>query len=235
MAGPIPLYRFLDSDAALKTLVAGRFRVGHASKFNDPFEWRLGFAGMVISEERKFAEDFSREHLRWLDSWMGILCFSKTVSDPVLWSLYADKHSGVAFEVKHLWKDDEIVKMTYPKTHRKERPVLDFNRLRKIHDENERSEYLLSLLKGLMGRKSAGWSFEKEYRLAIDLNNRNRCRLHDGHYDWQLPDNSLKRVILGFCCPLDETVVRKLLDMNGFRETGVVRAKMCQGSYSIIV
>jgi hypothetical protein len=49
------------------------------------------------------------------------------------------------------------------------------------------------------------------------------------------PDKSLERVILGFCCPLDETVVRKLLDMNGFTETEVVRAKMCQETYSIIV
>jgi hypothetical protein len=32
----MPLYRFLDSEGALKTLVTGRFRVGLVSKFNDP-------------------------------------------------------------------------------------------------------------------------------------------------------------------------------------------------------
>ena len=234
MADSIPIYRFLDCHAASKTLEAGKFRVGKLSKFNDPFEWRLGFTGISTPKEQIFAENFSTKHRRWLESWMGMLCFSDTVSDPVPWSLYADKHQGVAFEVVYPWKDNEILKMTYSK----ERPVLDFNqlrKLRKLHDKRKKDIYLLSLLYDLMIQKSTGWSFEHEYRLSIDLNDRKRCRFHDGHHDWLLPDNSLKRVILGFCCPLDEAAVRKLLDMNGFTETKVARAKMCQETYSIIV
>jgi hypothetical protein len=50
-----------------------------------------------------------------------------------------------------------------------------------------------------------------------------------------MPEKSLKGVVLGFCCPLGESEVRTLLDKNGFRETEVVRAKMCQETYSIIV
>ena len=76
MADPIPLYRFLDSDAALKTLAAGRFRVGQQSKFNDPFEWRLGFTGMATPQEKEFAENFNTERLQWLETWVGILSFS---------------------------------------------------------------------------------------------------------------------------------------------------------------
>jgi hypothetical protein len=58
MADPISLYRFLDSDAALKTLEAGRFRVGELSKFNDPFEWNLGVAGGGISEAARICKEF---------------------------------------------------------------------------------------------------------------------------------------------------------------------------------
>ena len=119
MADSIPIYRFLDCHAASKTLEAGKFRVGKLSKFNDPFEWRLGFTGISTPKEQIFAENFSTEHRRWLESWMGMLCFSDTVSDPVPWSLYADKHQGVAFEVVYPWKDNEILKMTYSK----ERPI----------------------------------------------------------------------------------------------------------------
>jgi hypothetical protein len=93
--------------------------------------------------EQEFAMNYASEHHRFLETWMGILSFSKTISDPTLWSLYADKHSGVAFEVQHPWNDDHIIKMEYPP----ERPVLDFVRLRSIHDKNERDKYLLSLLK----------------------------------------------------------------------------------------
>jgi len=229
MADPVLLYRFLDSDAALKTLEAGRFRVGLVSKFNDPFEWKLGFKGASTEEEQKFAENFTREHVSWLDTWVGILCFSDSFSPPVLWSIYAEKHRGVAFEVKYPWPDDILQKMTYFP----ERPVLDFNRRREFrHDETATDQYLKELLQGLMRNKSPGFFFEQEYRLQVILKG---CQYSDGNYEWRLPDKSLKRVILGFCCPLDEKVVRKLLDMNGFTETEVVRAKMCQETYSIIV
>ena len=230
MGEPISLYRFLDSDAALKTLVAGRFRVGLASKFNDLFEWRLGFDGMASPEERKFAENFSNEHLPWSESWRGILCFSDIISDPVLWSYLADKHRGVAFEIKYPWKDDELVRMTYSN----ERPVLDFNQLREIRDEKAKDKYLLSLLDRLMRQKSMGFSFEREYRLHINLNNQTYCQVSDGWHHWQIPRDTLKKVVLGYCCALDDAIVRKLLDMNGFVDTKVERAGMCEKTYSII-
>jgi hypothetical protein len=56
MADPIPLYRFLDSHGALKTLEAGRFRVGLVSNFNDPFEWRLGCTGTATPDQQKSVE-----------------------------------------------------------------------------------------------------------------------------------------------------------------------------------
>ena len=230
MSEPVPIYRYLDSDAALKTLVAGRFRVGQQSKFNDPFEWNLGFTGRTTPQEQKFAENFNVERLQWLEEWRGILSFSKTISDPTLWSLYADKHSGVAFEVKYPWRDDEIIDMTYSQ----ERPVLNFDRLRGIHDESERDKYLKSLLLGQIRQKSPSWSFEQERRLHLDLNDRRFCQLSDGWHYWQIPSDALKKVFLGFCCPLKETDVRKLLDMNGFTTTVVVRAKLCQEAYSVI-
>jgi hypothetical protein len=232
MADPFPLYRFLDSDATLKTLVAGRFRVGQLSKFNDPFEWRLGITGAETPQQQDFAKNYSNEHHRVLETWMGILSFSKNISDPTLWSLYADKHSGVAFEVQHPWNDDHVIKMEYSS----ERPVLDFGRLSKMHDKDEKEKYLLSLLNGLMRRKSPSWSFEQEYRLQVDLNDQAHCcRLDDGRHHWKLYRNVLKRVILGFRCPLEESNVRKLLDSNGFSETNVVRAKLCQETYSVIL
>ena len=52
MGDPISLYRFLDPEAAVKTVEAGRFRVGQLSKFNDPFEWVLGSKGVVTIDEK---------------------------------------------------------------------------------------------------------------------------------------------------------------------------------------
>ncbi len=229
MAELIPIYRFLDSHAALKTLVAGKFRVGLLSKFNDPFDQCLGFTGMATPEEKKLVENYQIDYLHAYESWARVLCFCDSFSSPAPWSHYAEKHRGVAFEVKYPWKEDEILKMTYFP----ERPVLDFNRRREIlHDEIATNQYLIGLLLRLSANKSPCFSFEQEYRLQIELKS---CQQSDDHDEWRLPDKSLTRVILGLCCPLDETIVRKLLDMNGFTETEVVRAKMCQETYSIIV
>jgi hypothetical protein len=73
MTEPASIYRFLDSHAALKTLEAGKFRVGLLSKFNDPFEWRLGFTGITTPEEQKTADKLKSEHQPWLESWMGAI------------------------------------------------------------------------------------------------------------------------------------------------------------------
>jgi hypothetical protein len=231
MGEPISIYRFLDSDAALKTIVARKFRVGRLSNFNDLFEWQVGFKGITTPEEQKVADEIKAEHVPWLDKWIGILCFSdsESVFKPVLWSLYAEKHRGVAFEIKYPWLDDHLYKMAYSD----ERPVFDFSQWRKIHDDETRNEYLLSLLDRLRKQKSSGWHFEREYRVFIDLNDLKHCQLADGWHFWQIPDNALQRVVLGFRCPLEEVTVRKLLDMNGLMNTKVTRAEMCSETYVI--
>ncbi len=163
---------------------------------------------------------------------MGILCFSdsESVVKPVLWSLYADKHHGVAFELKRAWNDNEFIRMTYSE----ERPVLDFNRLREIRDEEARRAYLLPLVDRLPRQKSSGWCFEREYRLSIDINDRKHCELAaDGRHYWRIPNDALQRVVLGFRCPLEEHLVRRLLDMNGFADTKIVRAEMRPETYAI--
>jgi hypothetical protein len=234
MTEPISIYRFLDCNAALKTLEVGEFRVGLLSKFNDPFEWRLGFTGIITPEEQTVADKLSSDHQPWMESWMGIMCFSDSVSDPVLWSLYAEKHRGVAFEVKYAWnsKDEHLFKMTYSN----ERPVLNFSQLsqlRKHCSQAEGDAYLKDLLDRLRKQKSPGFSFEREYRLSIDLRDKKHCQFKEGNYYWQLPKNSLKRVILEFRCPLEEGAVKNLLNVNGLSETKVTQAEMSSQTYSI--
>jgi hypothetical protein len=165
---------------------------------------------------------------------MGVMCFSDTASDPVLWSIYAAKHCGVAFEVQYAWnsKAENLFRMTYTN----ERPVLNFSQIRVLRKNCSKAAveaYLKGLLDRLRYQKSPGFSFEREYRLSIDLRNKKRCQNKDGNYDFQLPDNSLKRVILGFRCPLEESNVRRLLDKCGFFETQIKRAEMCSETYSI--
>lgn len=220
----ILLYRYLDAAAALKTIESRSFKVGRLRDFNDPFEWRMGITG-IIPEGEMVARACMDGFIDHVNGWMGIICLSDTVADPVLWSHYADKHQGVAFEVSHNLDPNLLAKMDYTN----ERPVFDANRL---HKPAEIDQYALPLLNRLLRQKSIGWAYEREYRVFLDLKS---CDISGGHYFRRIPDHVLTRVILGYNCPLEELYVRKALDASGLTETKVARAKMCLETYSIRV
>jgi hypothetical protein len=233
MAEQIQIYRYLDSDAALKTLVSGAFKVGKISNFNDPFEWQFGVNQTTHEDSQKI--EFLRQSLRQqFDSKIGVLCFSKSIKDPVLWSLYAEKHHGVAFELRHAWMPKEILHMSYSN----QRPQVDVQKIHKFAMANswetEFVEYIKPIIARFIEQKSESWRFENECRLTVHVKNPNHCQEHNGIPYWPIPKNYLTRIILGFRCPLEETQVRKLLDMNGFEDTGVARAKMCSETYAIL-
>src|SRR6266481_718825 len=82
----------------------------------------------------------------------------------------------------------------------------DANRL---HDQPEALDgYLRPLVIKLIKQKSPGWSYEREYRVFIDLPS---CEISRGNYFRPIPDDYLKRVILGFKCPLETSYVMQSL------------------------
>lgn len=112
-----------------------------------------------------------------------------------------------------------------------ERPVIDANVYAKLqHNEDELAKYLSSLLDGLMKQKSPGWEYEGEYRLFFELST---LDTYGGLYFKRIPDNFLKRVILGWKCPLEEQYIDRALKANGLTSTEVVRAKLCSETYTI--
>jgi hypothetical protein len=120
----ILLYRYLDAAAALKTIESRAFKVGRIRDFNDPFEWRMGVSNIVPEGEivaRACMDGFIED----VNGWVGIICFSDAIADPVLWSHYANKNHGVAFEVSYVLDPTRLTKMDYTNA----RPVLDANRL----------------------------------------------------------------------------------------------------------
>jgi hypothetical protein len=229
MSDTILLYRCLDAAAALKTIESRLLRISRLRDLNDPFESRMGITGIIPEGESKVNA--------WLDSirdqqhsMFGLLCFSNTPRESVLWSHYADKHRGVALEVKFDFHPDQVIEIHYPI----ERPTIDAKIYVKLRqDEAEFKRYLLSLLDLLIRRKSPGWAYEREYRVFFDIQNNKDLIMSGGHYFKRIPDNFLTRVILGWRCPLDEQYIIKALEVSGLTSTKVVRAKMSLDTYEV--
>ena len=105
------VYHFLNVDHGLDNLRHRRLRISRIIELNDPFE----FLGVDLSD-RTFRQAFW-ETKRQLSKTNGLLCFSKTWRNPVLWEHYADKHRGLClgFDVpKALLEKIKYVKLRLP-------------------------------------------------------------------------------------------------------------------------
>jgi hypothetical protein len=214
------LYRFLPADSAIKTIEAHAFRVSRLLELNDPFEWMPG-----LDPVQPHAEDLARwcmgNFIAEMNEVFGILAFSESFRDSVLWSHYADSHRGIVFEVDHFIGPD-----LHPVQYTDTRPVLD---PRWIHDKSKEAE-LSKLLSIFWRQKSTGWAYEKERRSIIELK---ECKTSNGMYFKPIPPNFVKRVILGVRCSISAAYIRRALDLHGLPGVQITQATHDNKTYEI--
>lgn len=89
------VYHFLDSHYGLENIGNRHLKISRIMELNDPFEFLS--VDLTDRECRRALKKTKKE----LSKTKGILCFSKTWKNPVLWGHYADKHKGIClgFEV----------------------------------------------------------------------------------------------------------------------------------------
>jgi len=83
------VYKFLDAHFALKSIYEKRLKISKIDDLNDPFDL-LPFD--LAEVKNRVAALAMRQHLS-LDK--GLLCFSASWRDPVIWAHYSDKHKGI--------------------------------------------------------------------------------------------------------------------------------------------
>jgi hypothetical protein len=137
-------------------------------ELNDPFEF-LG-ADLANLEQRRALRQ-TKEHMSKM---CGLLCFSKSWHNPVLWGHYADKHRGMClgFDVP----SDLLRQVCYVNS----RLVWQ-----KIVDE--------AFVQRLLFTKFVHWSYEDEYRMFLSFDT-----VIDGfHYAEFSEKLKLRQVIVG--------------------------------------
>ena len=162
------VYHFLNEEFGLKDLVERRLKIARLMELNDPFE----FLGVDLSNRdlRRVLKETKND----LSKSNGLLCFSGTWTNPLLWGHYADKHKGIClgFDV--------------PDHHLSE---VDYVRQRLLAPEVIDEPFM----KKLLLTKFEHWRYEEEYRAYVSLKDE-----IDGHYYADFSDNlSLKQVIVG--------------------------------------
>ncbi|MGO4312602.1 DUF2971 domain-containing protein [Pseudomonas sp. KB_15] len=209
----IRLYNLTCAQHALSNIENGRIKVSRFADLNDPFELLAA----------NFKEHKTRQVVRsWKDkthSLTGLLCFAGDWSEPVMWSHYAQKHTGIClgYDVNRStvqqvsYQDDRIL------------PAL--NPTRKLDNLNE------ELQQRLLCTKSKGWRYEEEYRRFVCLND---AYAEGSLHFWPIKgDIQLVEVILGSLCELPLGPMRQRVKQH-FPNATVFKSRLAFQSFKIV-
>lgn len=190
------LYHFIGQEYGLAALRRRRLKITRFHELNDPFEF--------------LAADLSDTHHRQalrktkdkLSESKGLLCFSRTWENPVLWGHYADKHRGLCLG------------FSIPETHARQVTYVNSRfSWPDIVDEQ--------FMQQLLFTKFSHWSYEQEYRVYAQLDTQ-----ENGLYFAEFSDTlSLHEVIVGCESQVSRAQIREALgDQAGTIATFKTRA-----------
>jgi len=205
-------YHLLSERWALESLAQGRLKLSLLEDMNDPFE--LLAVELNSPEQRRFF----RRLREAMHKTVGVLCFSRSWSNPVLWSHYADRHRGIClgFDIPDQWAK--------PVTYTGTRLPSDIERQAAATKDIEPGLALITT-------KFEHWRYEDEVRLIFALKHAYaEDPLFFIHYCEAL---QLKEVITGPRSTVTMSMVRQAL---GTRNKGVkiTRARLAFRSFEVV-
>lgn len=188
-------------------------KVSRFADLNDPFELLAA----------NFKEHKTRHVVRnWKDkthAQTGLLCFAGDWSEPVMWSHYAQKHTGIClgFDVNR----NTVQQVSY----QDDRILAALNPTRRLDTLNE------ELQQRLLCTKSKGWRYEEEYRRFVSLND---AYAEGSLQFWPIEgDIQLTEVILGPLCELPLGSIRKIVSQH-FPNATVFKSRLAFQSFKIV-
>lgn len=201
------VYHFLSATNALKDISKRRIKIAQFQDLNDPFE--LLPPDLSDKSMRKAFRAFKKV----MEQSNGILCFSRTKREPLLWSHYADKHRGMClgFDVR----DDTLKEVKYVSR----RLVL---------------KSLRNLTKGtaikFLSTKYQGWSYEKEVRAFLSLEEKDE---RNGLYFADFGDGiKLKEVLVGPECKVKKKEI--MARLRGYPNVRVIKTRLAFTKFSVV-
>jgi Protein of unknown function (DUF2971) len=199
-------YKFLAAPFALKSLRERRLKISTIEDLNDPFEL---IPYELSNRSNRAALRKSRDQLA---ANRGVLCFSTTWHDPVVWAHYSDKHRGIclAFDVP---SDLDLYKKVRYVSNR-----LPFPRM--LNPETAEK---------MLFTKYHNWSYEKEMRTWAALNDQEH-----GLYFYNFSEHlRLVRVIAGARCSVPKQEIMEALGPLA-SGVGVMKARAGYRKFEIV-
>ncbi|ECC9552470.1 Protein of uncharacterised function (DUF2971) [Salmonella enterica subsp. salamae] len=202
------VYYLTSAEYAISNIALNRLKISRYQDLNDPFE--LIAANSSDREIRKELRGIKKE----IEQRQGIICFSDSWSNPLLWGHYADKHRGIALGF-------DIPKTMLHEVKYKEglSPIT----IEKCKDD--------AYIERLSLMKFKDWEYESERRLHIDLRN---LSPESGLYFKSFADDlKLRQVILGVKCSIPIALVRNLFKEKN-KSVDVIQSRIAYKTFKIV-
>jgi hypothetical protein len=220
------VYQYFSTANAIRCIETRRLRISTIQNLNDPFEVRPVLSG-VDPSLRPDQERFLLEWRERMAQEVGLLCFSATKTNPLIWSHYADRHRGIAIGFEYTVDNGELLPVSYPENN--ERPIVDFSDPSYTSTEKGQEIFLT---------KAKDWKYEEEYRELVAIRD---CQASEGsyftnHIVWNHMGQQQrvpKEVILGAHCAVCSSYIRKTLVQSGFRDVAVMKARLSEDKYTV--
>lgn len=201
-----------------------RLKVSLYEDLNDPFE--MFGASAPDRGERKAL----RKQKKKINKEYGLLCFSKTWQNTVMWSHYADRHRGVVLEFEA--PDKCVFKMQYRSF--RSNAENDFSKtIKELTNDNSDADRE-KLVQKLVEIKFRHWQYEQEIRMHIKRNNTTR-EIVEGKdlffYNFG-EDLILKKIFAGPLCKLSDKDICEVLPEN--RKIYVAYTRLAFKSFRVV-
>lgn len=184
-------YHFLSAKDAIDDFERKRIKVSLIDSLNDPFEL-MPYLRYQFKERQRYHK-VRREIIKRY----GLLCFSQSWHEPLLWSHYANGHNGIALGFKISESGNRFFKVKYAS-----------NPIRKQVDLTDNLRANKELILDLAKIKYKKWEYEKEYRVVVELKD---CEMNGGHYFVKFSDAlKLEEIVIGCKCNKYREYVSKL-------------------------
>jgi hypothetical protein len=206
-------YHFVNANHGIENLQRRRLKIAELHDLNDPFE----LFGVEMSNER-VRNAFEQMKIELAKN-RGLLCFSRTWNNPVMWSHYAGRHTGLClgFEIP----EEHIGEVFYSR----KRLIADIEKLSNPSNltEEDARKFLFT--------KYAHWRYEKESRSFVTLEDKDpETGLYFANFSDRL---KLKSVIVGARSILSRMDIYHAL---GEQTTGVeiLKARLAFRTFKVV-
>ena len=198
---------------ALDDLRKRRIKISRLEDLNDPFE--LMAVALPDPAHQVALEAMKRQ----IGETRGVICFSTSWRNPVLWAHYADKHRGMAlgFEIE----TSKIQKISYAS-----------QRLRMVlEDASGNPSITPEMMNQILSTKYRDWKYENEVRVICALDD---IDTETGFYfaDFD-PDARLRQVILGPRCTTTHQQVAEVMH-HSHNDVQVISSRLAFNSFRVV-